>query len=233
MAAPRHLTRHGVYSWEAMFPNNRSPAPGAYNSPSRGPRPTTSRGGGGAPSALEMRDGGAGGAQVGGGGGGAVGMGGATVGIGNCGNTGRSGGSNFPSRVRDMYVTRTGQFEAADVAFYPNPFYLTSLYVRLSPLAALTGSARVRVWDTISGTTLSTSTDKMIWESEQMTLGGSFFWEPPPLEIEVHDCGQMKREIPLGPYFEYGIRVQIVDDGAAYAVVAGTVARIHSTFIRS
>lgn len=121
---------------------------------------------------------------------------------------------------RSRYITRTSTFlESGDVLVDVCPLYLRMLYVRLgSGLTIGTGSMNVVVSDskTPVATALSTTTDVQFIYSSSVMQGGTFAWEPPECERVDIPGGSLS----LGPLFEQGLRVTVMDD--AGAVIAGT-----------
>lgn len=142
-----------------------------------------------------------------------------------------------PDRRPGFYVTRNGLYEAstADINVMQEPVYLTSLYVVLSATAGGTGPRRVRVWDTAKSTAsvVAVTTDLLILQSSEVVVGGMFYWEPSPTTMDclVVAPNAYSQIFPLGPRFAAGLRVQVVDEGNSYAVLAASTLRIYATFI--
>lgn len=141
-----------------------------------------------------------------------------------------------PSLRRQQYVTRNALYEpsTADINVWQGDLYLISLYVFLSPSATGTSPYRVRIWDTAkaSSVAVAVTSDLLIWQSESVSVGGVFYWEPPPEYTEVVRFSPMhERQWPVGPHFDSGLRVQMIDQGNSDAVLAASSIRVFSTFL--
>lgn len=142
-----------------------------------------------------------------------------------------------PERRPMMYITRNALYEpsTADINVSQEPLYLTSLYVFLSASATGTSPFRVRVWDTMKSTSsaVAVTSDVLMWQSTEILAGGVFFWEPATVSMDSNVVapnayGQI---FPLGPRFSSGLRVQVVDEGNSYAVLAASTLRVFATYI--
>ena len=111
--------------------------------------------------------------------------------------------------------------------------YIRALYLTGNKSLVTTGNIRALIWDSKKPVAQGVPTigdDMLLLYSAQISSPGQLVWSPPECERVYMNDG----ELPLGPEFSVGMRVQLIDDSTGSVVTSadGQVMRLLVEYVQ-